>query len=168
MNGTTLYKKASQSYVRATLEVLNYFKTDVMEVHHIGSTSLEMMDMPGDIDVLVLVKYERSQTELPEEMAEQGYELVEDTIPYYDSETVLRCSFEGYTVNFILMKYDSARKADILYCRDCINENEKYTLQLQKLKKEFLDANLSHAEYQDKKAEFFLSITEGSEGVEVV
>lgn len=168
MNGNTFYERASQSYVKATLDILNYFKTDVMEVHHIGSTSLETMDMAGDIDVLVIVKYDNPLIDLPEQMAEHGYELVENTTPYYDNETILRCSFDDYEVNFILMKHGSKRKDDILYCRDFINENGKYTSQLKRLKKAYSNSKMSFEEYQDKKAELFLSITEGSEDVEVV
>ncbi|WP_411842346.1 GrpB family protein [Salinicoccus sp. HZC-1] len=168
MNDSLLYKKASECYINATLDILNHYKSVAMEVHHVGSTSLENFNLPGDIDILVLVKYSTSLDELPADMIDAGYELVEDVPAYYVSETVLRSSYENFNVNFILMEYDSKRKEDILYCRDCIDKNPDYISQLAKLKNAYLKSRISFKEYQAQKSKLFLAISSQTGDVGVV
>lgn len=163
-----LYKKASECYVKATLDILNHYKSIVMEVHHVGSTSLESVDLQGDIDILVLVKNNVSLEELPDHMIDAGYEVVDNVAPYYKGETILRCSYKDYDVNFILMEYGSQRKEDILYCRDCINKSPAYARRLKEIKDAYLKSRISFKEYQAKKSELFLTITGQPGDVEVV
>ncbi|WP_017549337.1 GrpB family protein [Salinicoccus carnicancri] len=159
MNDSLLYEKASECYIKATLDILNHYKSVAMEVHHVGSTSLGPAALPGDIDILMLVKNSRSLEELPGHMIEEGYEVVEEVSPYYKGETILRCPYEEFAVNFILMEYGSKRKDDILYCRDCINENPSYACRLKEIKDDYLESRISRAEYQAEKSRLFLAIT---------
>lgn len=168
MNDSLLYKKASECYVQATLDILNHYKSIVMEVHHVGSTSLESVNLPGDIDILVLVKNSESLGNLPGHMIDEGYEVVETVTEYYKGETVLRCSYEGFKVNFILMEHNSKRKKDILYCRDCINKNPVYARQLKNIKDAYLKSKIGFNEYQKKKSKLFLSIMGRPGEVEIV
>jgi len=168
MDDSLLYEKASERYIKATLDILNHYKSVVMEVHHVGSTSLGSAALPGDIDILMLVKSSNSLKELPGHMIDEGYEIVEQVSPYYKRETVLRCPYEEFAVNFILMEHGSKRKDDILYCRDCINGNPAYASRLKEIKDDYLESRISRAEYQAKKSRLFLAITDQPGDVEFV
>ena len=168
MDDSSLYKKASECYVQATLDILNHYKSIVMEVHHIGSTSLDSVNLPGDIDILVLVKNSEFLDDLPSYMVDEGYWIVEDVSPYYKGETVLHCAYDDFNVNFILMDHSSKRKEDILYCRDCINKSPHYALQLKKIKDAYLKSRIGFREYQAKKSKLFLTIIDRPGDVEVV
>lgn len=159
MDDNLLYKKVSECYVQATLDILNHYKSIVMEVHHVGSTSLETVTIPGDIDILVLVKSSKTVDGIPGDMIDEGYEIVDDTSPYYKGETILRCAYEEFNVNFILMEHDSKRKKDILYCRDCINEAPAYARELKNIKAAYLKSRIGFREYQEKKEKLFLKVT---------
>src|SRR5699024_12485557 len=103
MDDSLLYEKASECYIKATLDILNHYKSVVMEVHHVGSTRLGSAALPGDIDILMQVKSSNSLKELPGHMIDDGYEIVEQDSTYYKRKTVLRCSCEELEEIFILL-----------------------------------------------------------------
>src|SRR5699024_6986283 len=153
---------------KTRIYINNKYKAVAMEIHQERTTNLRTEAQPGDIDILKLVKNSQLPVELPRHMIEEGYEVVEEVSPYYKGETVIRCPYEEFAVNFILMEHGSERKDDILYCRDCINENPSYARRLKEIKDDYLESRISRSEYQAKKSRLFLAITGQPGDVEFV
>ncbi|WP_031546619.1 GrpB family protein [Salinicoccus luteus] len=168
MTTTTVYKKASECYIQASLDILNHFRTSVKEIHHVGSTSIQRMDLPGEVDVLLLMKYEENINMLANGMVQEGYDKVSGFSSDYIEEVVLRDNQDDFEVNFILMHHESERKDEILYCRDCLNENERYIEQFRKLKKAYLEQRMDQAEYELRKAGLFNAIMDREGDMDIV
>ena len=168
MNTTTIYEKASECYIQASLEILNHFRTSVKEIHHVGSTSIPKMDLPGAVDVLLLMKYEENINMLANGMIQEGYDKVSGLPTDYIEEVVLRDTLEDFEVNFILMHHESERKDEILYCRDCLNGDDRYIEQFRKIKKAYLDQKLDQKRYELKKAELYSTIMEQQGDMDIV
>lgn len=167
MNSETNYQKALHCYIQASLNILNHFRTSVKEIHHVGSTSIEHMDLPGEVDVLLLVKYEDGISELADHVTGVGYDKVENFSTDYIEEVVLRHSHGGYDVNFILMHHEAKRKDEILHCRNRIKGNQKYLERFRKLKAAYLNERIDGDEYQNRKSDLFSSVMnmQGDAGV---
>lgn len=168
MTTTTVYKKASECYIQASLDILNHFRTSVKEIHHVGSTSIQRMDLPGEVDVLLLMKYEENINMLANGMVQEGYDKVSGFSSDYIEEVVLRDNQDDFDVNFILMPHESERKDEILYCRDCLNENDRYIEEFRKLKKAYLERRMGREEYELRKAGLFSAIMDRDEDMDIV
>ena len=168
MTTTTVYKKASECYIQASLDILNHFRTSVKEIHHVGSTSIQEDGSAGEVDVLLLMKYEENINMLANGMVQEGYDKVSGFSSDYIEEVVLRDNQDDFEVNFILMHHESERKDEILYCRDCLNENERYIEQFRKLKKAYLEQRMDQAEYELRKAGLFNAIMDREGDMDIV
>ncbi|GAB3059647.1 GrpB family protein [Salinicoccus sesuvii] len=158
MNKETNYQKALHCYIQASLNILNHFRSSVKEIHHIGSTSIEHMDLPGEVDVLLLVKDEGDLSKLADHVRGVGYDEVEDFSTGYIEEVVLRHRYDGYDVNFIMMHHKSKRKDEILYCRNRLQGSEKYLERFRQLKAAYQNEHINGDEYQVKKSDLFSSV----------
>ncbi|MFC3418588.1 GrpB family protein [Salinicoccus hispanicus] len=168
MNSDTNYQKALHCYIQASLNILNHFRTSVKEIHHVGSTSIERMDLPGEVDVLLLMKYEDNINKLADHVTGVGYDKVDDFSSDYIEEVVLRHSHEDFDVNFIMMHHESERKDEILYCRNRIKENQKYTERFRQLKAAYLNERIDGDEYQDRKSDLFSAVMDMQEDAGIV
>lgn len=167
MKKNSYYDLAKQKYVEASLQMLDHFKSNVIEVHHIGSSSFASMDTREDIDILVILKSQNQVAELPDVLMAEGYEIVHSFSPYYSNETIVRGSFDDDSVNFIFMAHGEERKEEILDCKLSINSDESEFKKFIELKKQLNDLQLSREEYQLKKEALFYNImsTRGNRNV---
>ncbi|WP_186365510.1 GrpB family protein [Salinicoccus cyprini] len=168
MNSDTNYQKALHCYIQASLNILNHFRTSVKEIHHVGSTSIQNMNLPGEVDVLLLIKYEDNIDKLADRLTGVGYDKVEDFSTDYIEEVVLRHTHENLEVNFIMMHHESERKDEILYCRNRIEENREYTERFRRLKAAHLNARIDDDEYQERKSNLFSAVMNMQEDAGVV
>jgi GrpB-like predicted nucleotidyltransferase (UPF0157 family) len=158
MENYSYYDLAKRKYVDASLQMLDHFRTNVIEVHHIGSSSFTSLNMPEDIDVLVILKTQNQVAELPDVLIAEGYEIIKNFSPYYINETIVRGKSDDVYVNFIFMADGEPRKQEILKCKTYINENNECLEEFIHLKKQYHHASLSEEKYQEKKEAFFSGI----------
>lgn len=169
MKKYSYYNLAKTKYVEASLQMLEYFKTDVIEVHHIGSSSFASLGTSEDIDVLVILKSQDQVAELPDVLIAEGYEIVDGFSPYYTNETIVRGKFDdNIYVNFIFMAQGESRKDEIINCKLYINENDEHMTQFISLKEQYNNGSLSDDEYQVQKEQLFLNIIGSNEDADVI
>ncbi|GAA3713813.1 hypothetical protein GCM10022378_00800 [Salinicoccus jeotgali] len=161
------YIKITEHYVEASLRILNYLKSSVKEIHHIGSTSDVYMDMAGDIDVLVLLKNGKGYA-LAEAIAEEGFTPVSDLPEIFSEEVVLEHEHGDHKVKFILMHHTSDKKGAILHCKKAIGENEKHRRRFRQLKTALSNQEITGAEYEQEKALLFDDILNEQEELDNV
>lgn len=157
-----------KQYIDAALHMLDQFKTNVIEVHHIGSTSFEYSNMNDDIDILLIMKSQQHVSELPDVLIAEGYEIIHDFSPYYEKETVVRGEFNGFIVNFIFMADGEERKREILNSKITINDNDEYLQRFVDIKRDYENGRLDAEEYQSRKDELFLQLGTMSSDVKIV
>ncbi|MHC0552013.1 GrpB family protein [Salinicoccus sp. CNSTN-B1] len=161
------YIKITEHYVEASLRILNYLRSSVKEIHHIGSTSDVFMDMTGDIDVLVLLKNGKGYA-LAEAIAEEGFTPVRNLPEIFSEEVVLEHDNGDRKVKFILMHHASEKKDAILRCKKMIGEDKMHRRRFKQLKKALNNHEITDTEYEREKALLFNDILNGQEELDNV
>ena len=82
------YKIAKSHYMEASMQMLEHFKKNVIELHHIGSTSIKDLNSSNEIDVLVILKTVTEVSELKDILIAEGYDVVPEFNHFFEEETV--------------------------------------------------------------------------------
>lgn len=162
------YNITKHHYMEASMEMLEHFRENVIEVHHIGSTSIKEVKGYNDIDVLVILKTITDVSELAEILMAEGYEIVEDFNHYFREETVARGKFGAFNVNFIFTPRSLNKKSQILVCKKILKENKEYLESFQNIKKQYDDGNLDKSQYEERKKQFFSDLLDNAAGLKNV
>lgn len=161
------YKIAKSHYMEASMQMLEHFKKNVIELHHIGSTSIESLNSSNDIDVLVILKTVTEVSELKDILIAEGYEVVPGFNHFFEEESVFCGKFGDCDVNFIFMS-DKDKKSEILLCKELLLEHDEYLQNFQELKRLHNDSIIDKDEYQHRKAQFFSSILKEARDLNIV
>ncbi|SOC40861.1 GrpB-like predicted nucleotidyltransferase (UPF0157 family) [Salinicoccus kekensis] len=156
------YNITKHHYMEASMEMLDHFRENVIEVHHIGSTSIKEVKGFNDIDVLVILKTITDTSELKEILVAEGYEIIEDFNQYFSDEMVARGKFGEFNVNFIFTPRGLNKKSQILVCKELLTQNEAHLKRFQTLKKRYEEKKISEAQYQTEKMQFFSNLLESA------
>ena len=161
------YKIAKSHYMEASMQMLEHFKKNVIELHHIGSTSIKDLNSSNEIDVLVILKTVTEVSELKDILIAEGYDVVPEFNHFFEEETVFHGQFGDCDVNFIFMT-DRDKKSEILLCKELLVDNDEYLQDFQELKKLHKDSIINKNEYQHRKTEFFTSILQEAKDLNIV
>lgn len=161
------YKIAKSHYMEASMQMLEHFKKNVIELHHIGSTSIKDLNSSNEIDVLVILKTVTEVSELKDILIAEGYDVVPDFNYFFEEETVFHGQFGDCDVNFIFMS-DRDKKSQILLCKELLLDNDEYLQNFQELKQLHTDSIINKKEYQHRKTEFFTSILQEARDLNIV
>lgn len=161
------YKMAKAHYMEASMQMLEHFKKNVIELHHIGSTSIKNLNSSKDIDVLVILKTVTEVSELKDILIAEGYYVVHEFNDFFEEESVFHGKFGDCDVNFIFMS-DRDKKSEILLCKELLLENDEYLDDFQKLKQLHNDSIIDNDEYHQRKTEFFSSLLKKAKDFNIV
>ena len=161
------YKIAKSHYMEASMQMLEHFKKNVIELHHIGSTSIKKLNSSNGIDVLVILKTVTEVSELKDILIAEGYEVAPEFNRFFEEESVFHGKFGDCDVNFIFMS-DRDKKSEILLCKELLLENDEYLQNFQELKQLHNDSIIDKDEYQHRKTEFFASLLKEAKDLNIV
>lgn len=156
------YNITKHHYMEASMEMLDHFKENVIEVHHIGSTSIKEVKGFNDIDVLVILKTITDTSELKDVLVAEGYEIIEGFNHYFSDEMVARGKFGEFNVNFIFTPRGLNKKSQILVCKELLKQNKDHREYFQNLKKQYEENKINEEQYQDEKKRFFSNLLESA------
>ncbi|CAM4273063.1 GrpB family protein [Lacicoccus alkaliphilus] len=156
------YNITKHHYMEASMEMLEHFRENVIEVHHIGSTSIKEVKGYNDIDVLVILKTITDVSDLAEILMAEGYEIVEDFNRYFSEETIARGKFGAFNVNFIFTPRNLNKKSQILFCKKVLKEDQARLSTFQTLKKQYDDGELNEDQYEERKRRFFSDLLDSA------
>lgn len=145
-------------YISQAFEILNFFKSIIIEVHHIGSSKLTKFPYQCDMDILFIVKSYDDVKNLADILIAEGYAHVSNFSNYFKDDMVMRRVVDGQNINMIFMSNGSYKKNDILSCTEKLLLNEDYFIQFKHLKKSFLKEDVTQAEYDERKYRLFQMI----------
>ena len=142
-------------YIEQAFEILNFFKSIIIEVHHIGSSRLTKIPYECDMDILFIVKSYDDVRNLADILIAEGYVHVNHFSDYFRDDMVIRKVVDGQIVNMIFMSNASWKKNDILSCTESLSLNDDYAGSFKKLKKSFMKDEMTEAEYDERKYNLF-------------
>lgn len=142
-------------YIEQAFEILNFFKSIIIEVHHIGSSRLTKIPYECDMDILFIVKSYDDVRNLADILIAEGYVHVNHFSDYFRDDMVIRKVVDGQIVNMIFMSNASWKKDDILSCTESLSLNDDYAGSFKKLKKSFMKDEMTEAEYDERKYNLF-------------
>lgn len=142
-------------YIKQAFEILNFFKSIIIEVHHIGSSTVKNLSFQTDLDILFVVKSYDDVKSLSDILIAEGYTEVSDYTDYFRDEMVIRNQVDGLNINLIFISNSSYKKAEILNCTEYLSFENNYSKQFKKLKKSYLKREISALNYEDKKNRLF-------------
>ncbi|HJG33028.1 MAG TPA: GrpB family protein [Jeotgalicoccus aerolatus] len=145
-------------YIEQAFEILNFFKSIIIEVHHIGSSRLENFPYHCDMDILFIVKSYDDVRNLADILIAEGYAHVSNFSDYFRDDMVMRKVVDGQIVNMIFMSSTSWKKEDILNCTENLLFNEEFSGNFKNLKKAFFKNEMTEAEYDERKYRLFQMI----------
>src|SRR5690625_2173443 len=111
-------------YISQAFEILNFFKSIIIEVHHIGSSKLTKFPYKCDMDILFIVKSYDDVRNLADILIAEGYVHVNNFSEYFRDDMVMRRVVDGQNINMIFMSNASYKKDDII-------RSEEHTSELQ-------------------------------------
>lgn len=161
------YKMAKAHYMEASMQMLEHFKKNVIELHHIGSTSIKKLNSSNGIDVLVILKTVTEVSELKDILIAEGYEVAGGFNRFFEEESVFHGKFGDCDVNFIFIS-DRDKKSEILLCKELLLENDEYLNVFQELKRLHNESIIDADEYHHRKAEFFSSLLKKAKDFNIV
>lgn len=161
------YKIAKSHYMEASMQMLEHFKKSVIELHHIGSTSIKKLNSSNGIDVLVILKTVTEVSELEDILIAEGYEVVSEYNSFFKEESVFYGRFGECDVNFIFMS-DRDKKSEILLLKELLLENDEYLQDFQELKQLHNESIIDNDEYQHKKTKFFSTLLKEAKDLNIV
>lgn len=142
-------------YIAQAFEILNFFKSIIIEVHHIGSSKLAKIPYSCDMDILFIVKSYDDVRNLADILIAEGYVQINHFTDYFRDDMVMRKVVDGQVINMIFMSSASYKKEDILACTEHLVENEEYFRDFKNLKRSFLKDEVTEAEYDERKYQLF-------------
>lgn len=145
-------------YISQAFEILNFFKSIIIEVHHIGSSKLTKFPYQCDMDILFIVKSYDDVRNLADILIAEGYVHVNNFSEYFRDDMVIRRIVDGQNINMIFMSNASDKKDDILSCTESLLINETYYSQFKHLKKSYLKEDVTQDEYDESKYRLFQMI----------
>src|SRR5699024_9293516 len=151
------YKMAKSHYMEASMQMLEHFKKNVIELHHIGSTSIKKLNSSNGIDVLVILKTVTKVSELKDILIAEGYVVVGDFNRFFEEVSVFHVKFRDCDVHFIF-KSDKEKQYEILLCKELLIENYEYLNEFQKLHQLHNEPFIDTDEYHHRKPASFSSL----------
>ena len=145
-------------YIAQAFEILNFFKSIIIEVHHIGSSKLAKIPYSCDMDILFIVKSYDDVRNLADILIAEGYVQINHFSNYFKDDMVMRKVVDGQNVNMIFMSSASYKKNDILTCTENLLVNEAYFVDFKNLKRALLKNEMTEAEYDERKYRLFQMI----------
>lgn len=145
-------------YIEQAFEILNFFKSIIIEVHHIGSSKLAKLPYNCDMDILFIVKSYDDVRNLADILIAEGYIHVNHFTDYFRDDMVMRKVVDGQNINMIFMSSESGKKNDILICTEHLLMNEQSCSDFKKLKKSLVKNEVTEAEYDERKYRLFQMI----------
>lgn len=142
-------------YIKQSFEILNFFKSIIIEVHHIGSSKLPKFPYKCDMDILFIVKTYDDVRNLADILIAEGYVQIHNFSNYFKDDMVMQRVVDGQNINMIFMSNASHKKNDILYCTERLLSDDDYFNQFKQLKKSYLKKSLTQAEYEERKYSLF-------------
>lgn len=147
-------------YIAQAFEILNFFKSIIIEVHHIGSSKFTQIPHNCDMDILFIVKSYDDVRNLADILIAEGYVHVNHFSDYFKDDMVMRKVVDGQNINMIFMSSTSYKKNDILICTEHMLMKGEYFAHYKKLKKSLLKNEVTEAEYDERKYRLFQMIKE--------
>lgn len=147
-----------EKYIEHAFEILNFFKSIIIEVHHIGSSKLSKMPYRCDMDILFIVKSYDDVRNLADILIAEGYVHVNNFSDYFRDDMVMRKMVDGQNINMIFMSSASNKKNDILICTEHLLTNEQSCRDFKNLKRSLLENEMTEAEYNERKYRLFQMI----------
>src|SRR5699024_4109221 len=97
-------------YIAQAFEILNFFKSIIIEVHHICSSQFTQIPHYCDIDILFIVKSYDGVRNLADILIAEGYVHVNHFSDYFKDDMVMRKVVDGQNINMIFMSSTSYKK----------------------------------------------------------
>lgn len=167
MNIKNLNSSVKDIYINQAFEILNFFKSIIIEVHHIGSSKLQKFPYDCDLDILFIVKSYDDVRNLADILIAEGYVQIDDFSEFFRDDMVIRRTVDGTNINMIFMSSGSSKKDAVINCTEVLVFDKNYRENLKLLKKAFLKHEISKHEYGERKYRLFsmMNRNESSEGV---
>ncbi|CAD2081398.1 hypothetical protein GCM10007275_21510 [Jeotgalicoccus coquinae] len=147
-----------EKYIAQAFEILNFFKSIIIEVHHIGSSKLARIPYSCDMDILFIVKSYDDVRNLADILIAEGYAQINHFSDYFKDDMVMRKVVDGQIINMIFMSSASYKKHDILACTEHLVENREYFSDFKNLKQALLKNEVTKSEYDERKYRLFQMI----------
>lgn len=167
MNIKNLNSSVKDIYINQAFEILNFFKSMIIEVHHIGSSKLRKFPYDCDLDILFIVKSYDDVKNLADILIAEGYVQIDDFSDFFRDDMVIRRTVDGTNINMIFMSSGSRKKETVINCTEFLVFDKNYSDNLKLLKKAFLKSEITEDEYGERKYRLFsmMNRNESSEGV---
>lgn len=168
MTMKNLRTNIKELYIKQAFEILNFFKSIIIEVHHIGSSTIKNSPFQADLDILFIVKSYDDVKSLSDILIAEGYREVSNYSDYFRDEMVISNKVDGLNINLIFISNSSFKKEEILSCTECISSDNSYSMEFKNLKQSYMKKEISALNYQYKKYRLFQLIKEEDNRLTIV